>query len=239
MNGLDLVKEYPNVVSKDLCDEIIDRFEADDLKRRGKAGNGDRSDLKISTDLYISILDHWADIDDKIYNAIKGPVEEYLFLLRDNFAMPELYRIRDQGYQIQRTTPGGKFEIHHDHTSYPYTDESYINSNGDPVVTVRERIFTYILYLNDRRGMEDGTTSFYFGPDKKIVYSEPGKLLLFPANWLYPHSGDPLTTGAKYLLTGWVTRDSICRTGNHDNDLEVRRDIALNHFGMSLIEDNL
>ena len=68
------------------------------------------------------------------------------------------------------------------------------------------RYATYLLYLNDQEGnFEGGRTQFRVGKDKIISFTpKRGNVLMFPANCLCPHQGEPVTAGTKYLATGWL-----------------------------------
>ena len=70
-----------------------------------------------------------------------------------------------------------------------------------------ERICTFIYYLSD--DFEGGRTQFYFNGDVHSVVPQKGKGLWFPANPLYVHRGEPVVSGEKYLLTGWIYFDSL------------------------------
>ena len=228
MDIFDLVIEYHNAFPNSLCDEIVERFESDDRKAKGQNGNygPNLTTSKVSTDLYLSSMSGWEDIDERLYNLLTPYISQYLEVLRDNIVLDEITNIRDQGYQIQRTTPGGYFHWHNDFYTSILNDLRYINGNGLPCCIVRQRIFTYILYLNTR-DTPDGVTEFKFGDSIKTVYAEKGKLLLFPPNPMCPHRGTVLDEGVKYLMTGWVTRDVIqdIQDQTFDEDREKRKRI--------------
>lgn len=227
-NGLDLIIEYHNAFSDEICDEMVERFESDDRAAPGLSGvygkdyKGYRS--KVSTDLEISRLPEWRDMDDRIFEILSPYISKYTDICVDEFHYDECNFIKDLGYQIQRTDPGGYFNWHCDHDVQPILDQLLRHDEGCPLLCMRERIFTYILYLNDRLGYpeDDGTTEFKFGDDHKFITAEKGKLILFPANPLYPHRGVPLKTGVKYLMTGWVTRDRICQITHSPEDYSER-----------------
>ena len=227
--GLDLVQEHHNVFSDEICDEMVERFESDDRICSGLAGiygrdyTGPR--LKVSMDLEISLLEDWKDMDGRIFNILSPYVSEYVKMLREVFRYDQIDHIKDLGYQIQRTDPGGFFGWHTDYNSQPLIDQLIRHNEGHPLICVRERIATYILYLNDRLEYsdDDGTTEFKFGEEHKFIKAEKGKLLMFPANVLYPHRGVPLQNGVKYLMTGWVTRDITTKVQQSPSDYEDRR----------------
>jgi hypothetical protein len=55
-------------------------------------------------------------------------------------------------------------------------------------------------YLND---VEDcGTTSFTHYDIE--VKPQKGKTLIWPAEWTHAHSGNLVTKGVKYIITGWM-----------------------------------
>ena len=227
--GMDLVLEYPNAFSDEICDEMVERFESDDRKVSGISGIYGRNytgpTSKVSTDLLISKLEDWNDMDGRIFDILSPYISEYVKMLREQFYYEELNHIKDLGYQIQRTDPGGHFNWHSDHDLHPLIDQLIRHKDGNPLICVRERIATYILYLNDRLEYsdDDGTTEFKFGEEHKFIKAEKGKLLMFPASPFYPHRGVPLKNGVKYLMTGWVTRDSVREVSQDPHDYEERR----------------
>jgi hypothetical protein len=227
--GLDLILEYPNAFTDEICDEMVRRFESDDRKVSGISGiygpNYTGPTSKVSTDLGISKLKDWVDMDDRIFDILSPYVSEYVKILREQFYYEELENIKDLGYQIQRTDPSGFFSWHCDHDIQPLVDQLIRHDDGDALICSRERIVTFILYLNDRLeySNDDGTTEFKFGEDNKFIKAEKGKLIMFPASTFYPHRGVPLKNGVKYLMTGWVTRDRVCQVTQDPDDYEDRR----------------
>lgn len=62
-----------------------------------------------------------------------------------------------------------------------------------------ERHLVFLLYLNDVPG---GGTEFQH--QKYICEAKKGKVLMFPANFCYPHRSQVSQTHEKYVLTGWA-----------------------------------
>ena len=56
---MDFVLEIPNNLSKEICEDIIKRYEEDDRKGPGKTLSGEMTTVKKSTDLHISVLKEW------------------------------------------------------------------------------------------------------------------------------------------------------------------------------------
>ena len=57
-------------------------------------------------------------------------------------------------------------------------------------------LFAALLYLND--DFEGGETVFY--PDVSIK-PKKGSVLLFPPYWMFPHRGNPVIKGKKYIMS--------------------------------------
>ena len=203
----DLIIEVPEVISKELCTEIIDRFEADNSKTAGITGGiGYNEQVKRSTDLMITDLPDWTDIDQKFYDALSPHFQDYLATYGDVIGT-NLHGVgfHDMGYQIQRTNPGEFYHWHHDYNIAPVPGTFHMNRHNEGMVYCKERLFTYIVYLNDRTDyQEDGRTQFTHCGETFSYIAEPGKLLLFPANIIYTHRGETLQNGVKYLMTGWA-----------------------------------
>lgn len=200
MKFADLIITHRGVLSKDFCEHLIKRFEDDDRKVDGVIGSGIRKDIKDSLDLHISKFDDWKEEDKGLFEGLFKYSNSYLDLLAKTFghdvrnACPI---INDSGYQIQRTTPGGKYTWHSDRWDCPVPDAVV-----GPHQAISSRIGTYIFYLNSE--FEGGRTQFRFGEEIYSVVPETGMLLLFPATDFYIHQGEEVTSGTKYIATGWI-----------------------------------
>ena len=119
-----------------------------------------------------------------------------------SFNYPEDY-FSDTGYQVKVYNPGGHYDWHQD-----YVIDRY---NG-----VRE--LTFIWYLNE--DFDEGETEFFNG--EKIT-PKTGRLLIFPANWMYVHRGCRVKKNNKYIATGWYhhqcaeTKDMLDNMINKNN----------------------
>ena len=84
---------------------------------------------------------------------------------------------------------------------YQCNEGRYINHNDFSVEWSKNeyRVITYIFYLND---VNDGGETQFWNNEK--VIPEKGKLVLFPASWVYPHRGLMPKSSDKYIITGWI-----------------------------------
>lgn len=64
---------------------------------------------------------------------------------------------------------------------------------------VSNRVMTYLVYLND--DFEGGETEFLYQQHREKP--KKGKLVLFPAYLTHIHRGGLITSGTKYIATGW------------------------------------
>ena len=179
-----------NNLENEFCDHCISKFESNDNKYQGLAGESYKPSLKQSTDLVISYLDDWKEEDDIFYNSITKAYTEYHKHI--NLSLPnhngyvdimKSNNVKDTGYQIQRTHPSEFYSWHND-----------ANSDNSKI-----RVITFIWYLNTIN--REGYTEFWDGTKIK---PEQGKLLLFPATWDFIHRGVSPKKQTKYICTGWL-----------------------------------
>ena len=177
-----------NSLSDELCDEIIKIHTNDMTKKDGSTLGGVDKEVKDTTDLVINAdCNKYKDILDllkkklndiiPIYiNTFTG-IENYINLFNREYFI-EYFII--QKYERNK----GKYIFHND------SRIDYVNK--------KNRLFTYIWYLNDLH--EGGETEFV---NFKII-PEKGKLILFPACWTFPHRGNMPISDDKYIVTGWI-----------------------------------
>ena len=215
MNFKDLIVTYDDVLDADTCEEILERFDScSDRHFKGISGAGYNPDIKRSTDFQISYESDWKDIDTVFYKALKEPTTSYLNRLQKKTSNKLLRMpINDSGYQIQKTEPGGFYVWHTDDNTTTIEDTRHIDSRGDVHFSVSRRVATYIFYLNDN--FEGGRTQFLFDGEEYSIEPKAGRLLMFPASFLYTHRGETVTEGNKYIATGWIT-DYYAMMGKHN-----------------------
>jgi hypothetical protein len=191
---MEFIYEAHDVIPEPVCQQIIDNYERSDKKYRGNVGEGIIDiTVKKSLDLSINEDPKWTDIchsldryvviginryfEHLVHNAFNG-IEEILHSTFSDY-------VDNTGYIIQKYTAGGKYDWH--------TDD-------DPT---KKRLFGFIIYLNDVDKNCGGCTEFTNG---RNIIPKAGKILFFPSNWTYPHRGQELKSGVKYIVTGFVFR---------------------------------
>jgi hypothetical protein len=182
-----------NNLSKELCDQIIERFKNDIRKRPGLTMGG-MSNKKVTHDLVITLLDDWKDIDQILFTNLHQVISNYLKREVRNNKNEIIYyshfqsclNIQDFGYQIQHYNKGAGY--------YNWHDDSCIYL----LPANQSRFLSFIWYLNDVE--TGGETEFLNGKIKPST----GKIVLFPATWTYVHKGCMPISNDKYIITGWI-----------------------------------
>ena len=175
--------EFNNILSEDICKDIIKRFEeSKDEHYEGRVGQTfeKNTDIKKSTDMVVSGKDNWKDVDKILFTslskALSAVKKQYGF-----FSGP----FKDIGYAVQRTNAGEYFHWHIDSGSHQFSDRQLVA----------------IWYLNNVSG-PGGETEFLNQEVK--INPERGKLILFPPFWTHEHRGVTLKEGTKYIATTWI-----------------------------------
>ena len=190
---MDFIYEVKNNLSKELCEEIIRRFEKDPRKHPGRMMSGVNENIKKTTDFHLfhATDNSWKDIDGILFKKLLEGKEEYIKYINDYHKLktgipinsPFCSRVQDTGYQIQRIEKGGFYTWHND---------GFVHE---------KRLISYIWYLNTLDEEDGGETEFF---DKKIRPTQ-GTLLFFPATWTYFHRGCEVKGKTKYIVTGFIT----------------------------------
>lgn len=189
------VKIIPNSLSKSLCSTIIELYHEDPFKHYGVCGDGDvHKNIKKSIDSQIDTSERWRRVRNALGKELQYQLKTYFKDIESlNTSVWEpclrsINKLECETFQIQRyQKQEGRFVYHTD-------NDTNINNNK-----ARTRIITYLWYLND---VEEGGETVVF--DNIKIKPEAGKLLLFPASWMFPHKGNVPISNDKYIVTGWA-----------------------------------
>jgi hypothetical protein len=184
-----------NNLSKELCNEIITKFENDNNKQPGLVSyNTHDINMKNTMDLFISNKEDWKDIDKLLFEKLRKSLEKYVYHVEnigevninhfDKNTITGNTELRDFGYQVQKYEKNSGF--------YKWHSDIKTSDNNT-------RFVTFLFYLNDVD--EGGETLFINGK----VKPKAGRLVLFPSTWTYMHKGSVPISDNKYILTGWFS----------------------------------
>jgi len=198
------ILEIKNFIPKGLSEHMINKFESDDRKVDGVYKyddiNGEEITMKkYNTELGISNYpNEWGiitkeldfymnDIFTKYIEKLKMDFDisdrEHIYFQEINDILNGFYNITHCGYNLQRIKEGDKYSWHHD---------------GE----LHQPLFIQIIfYLNNLEEHQGGCTEFLNG---RKIKPECGKVLVYPCSWLFPHCGNEVKMGSKYICTTTV-----------------------------------
>jgi hypothetical protein len=188
-------------LSKEICNDIINYFEAETDTYQGVTGAGLNKDIKDTLDFQIpnkneNTSSRWSKIRTLLEKELNNNVKKYVKCINDSVSIEEeeshhKYKVFNkyvsfETLQIQKYQKSKGRYIYHNDFSTDWKEKKY-------------RVITFLWYLNTIE--EGGETEFW---NTYKVKPETGKLLLFPATWTYPHRGMMPISDNKYIITGWL-----------------------------------
>ena len=200
---------FENFVKWDFCDAIVDSFEfwygkkhIEDVKVTEVAGKeltlsplGDGGKQfhqkgglgRKDQQLYLEICDPGLAME--INQAVGGAFE--LYAKKYKGILDSSDPVSSWTCKIQKTSSGGGYHMWH-------------SENGS--FLYRDRVVTWMIYLNDIPLENGGATDFYH---QEISFQpKKGTVVLWPAAYTHVHRGSFLTGDTpKYIATGWFSRE--------------------------------
>ena len=202
---------FENFVKWEFCDSVVDSFEFWYNKKHLK----EDTDVNVTTlggkELSLSPFSEGQDQfndnklqrkDQQLYLEIADPAVamEINQIVGASF---EIYAKKYKGIidscdpvsswtcKLQKTTSGGGYHIWH-------------SENGS--FLYRDRVLTWMIYLNDVPVENGGATDFFH--QELSLQPKKGTVVLWPAAYTHVHRGAFLTGNtSKYIATGWFSRE--------------------------------
>lgn len=175
----DFVAVYEDVLSADLCEDIIARFEAEEAHhvRRGMRN------IRAFTELNIDELPEWRPI----LETLEGTAKECFAKYRESHPGMFPPHHEFESFRIKRYQPG-KGEVFSRHV------DAYDNITA-------LRFLVLFWYLND---VDEGGETWF--PALKVrVRPRRGRVLMFPPFWMYEHAGLKPVSNDKYIIGSYFT----------------------------------
>ena len=185
------IRLYRDTFSRELCEEVIRRFEADERKHASTTATRDKPRLRSGTMLQIGELADWGDINQAYSEALEKNLKAYAQAfptLQQLIGSPATKRTPPL---LERIEPGQGFGMHIDAS----------------VAGTHDRMVAVLMYLKDVE--QGGETQFPFQSIQ--VKPRAGLMVLFPPYWTHPHQGTSPISGYKYNLTSYVVVDNNWR----------------------------
>lgn len=184
---MDYVATFDNVLTKDLCNEIINKFETSTDQHEETLLDGHRSFTEINI---TKNVEAWQDIQNHLLDTAQHYLGAYMQKFQiDSLAWPE--KVGYEQFRMKRYLPNDKDEF------------AYHVDVGD--YASARRFLVYFWYLNDVE--EGGETAFQRHrqlPIERKVQPQAGRLLIFPPLWTHPHIGMRPISGPKYIIGSYL-----------------------------------
>jgi hypothetical protein len=187
---MNYIYQNENSICKELCSEIINMYENEEFKFEGSTIGGIQKNIKDTTDFIIPKNDEkWDKIEKFLYKELHKNILKYINFIDSSIDSEEFSIFRNQNFEAY------DFMIQ----KYDKNKGKYVYHNDFHIISNKYRVITFLWYLNDID--EGGETEFWGNYKIKPI---AGKLILFPANWCYPHRGIMPISDNKYIITNWL-----------------------------------
>ena len=193
----DFIGIFPNAVSKEYCENVIDHFDWVQKTRgygRGNITTRQELDevLTVDKESDMYFLENEPDLivledNTVILQEFNETTWKCYARLREKYGFLESLTMHRMSYsvKIQKYKPSQGYHVWH--------------CDADNMITSR-RMMVSTLYLNTVK--EGGETEFLHQSVR--VTPEQGTLVLFPPYWTHPHRGNPPLEGNKYIMNTWL-----------------------------------
>lgn len=179
----DYVKCYDDVLSKDVCESIIESFSLSNSTYLDREQRPSFHELNVSS-LYQSKDPLWTSHQETVMAAFDTVVDKYILELGVGPDFPASYAYEEFRMKMYENNGHDQFKDHVDIQDYKSA----------------KRFLVLFLYLNDVE--VGGHTKF-----PKLNHSiEPkcGRILVFPCTWQYRHSGASPVSSKKYIIGSYL-----------------------------------
>ena len=175
------IKTYDNVLTKDQCQHLIDKFE-DSSNQWVKT---ELENHRSFTEINLNLHSDWEEYAKLLFDKFRPLVDKYVKDVKiDSIKQwPEKYGFEQVRFKKYEDNDKDEFREHVDVTDY--------NS--------ARRFLVFFLYLNNNDG---GETTF---PEYNIkIKPETGKVLMFPPLWTYKHTAEKPKNQPKYIVGSYL-----------------------------------
>ena len=186
MSTLDkYIRVYNNVLTHEECNLILDEYVESKEWCNAMVGGGVKKDnIRRCQIAHISLKEVISnnekirkEIDTLVFNKVGSVAARYIQ------EFPYCNISTDSGYDLLRYNEGGFYTIHTDSCK-----------DGPRTVAMS-------LVLNDN--YDGGEIAFF--ERSHIIKPLAGSVVIFPANFMYPHEIMPVLSGTRYAIVTWFT----------------------------------
>ena len=220
-SAADFIEVTAGALDRAGCDAIVERLRASAQLQPGRVGGGVFPELKDSRDLSLGGKPEWADVEQRLNQAVFAGLLRYLRRYPQALIAPLMLQQPDASGALQRLraedlaamddaalTPliaaclrPGAINLQWYRAGqggYPYWHCELYPRDASAETLHRHLLWT--IYLND--GFDEGETEFLF-QQRKIV-PRTGDLLIAPTAFTHTHRGNRPQGGDKFIATSWI-----------------------------------
>jgi hypothetical protein len=167
--------------------KLIDKFEANEGNHQ-QVTQGTEGLARRFTEINIS--QHWQDEHDMFVTYVQEAWKTYMLAQAIQFDVQFPRQFGYEHFRMKRYQPNG-------------TDEFGLHTDVGSYGTAR-RFVAFLWYLNTPEG--GGATIFHSFQQRAclLLPAVAGRLLIFPPLWTHPHQGTKVTSGNKYIVSGYL-----------------------------------
>ena len=219
---MEFVRVYDNALPEELCDKLIQTFEAHSGVEAGKTGAGVDASKKRSRDLTLDQFADLAPLKNALLNNTFTYLKQYLAefpqafvgaigptvlhpatqqpvaLSLDNFANVGTPYMDSLIQQILRCGIQNIQKYDKGVGGYPHWHSEIYPQ--DQFCEPLHRLLFYIYYLND---VEDGGETEFLLQETKVK-PKKGRMIISPAGFTHTHRGNPPMSNDKYIVASWI-----------------------------------
>ena len=177
---------YENVLSEDICKNIIELFESDLKNKVNILGNKQFFKDKMERCDYQKFYQS-SDVSNLIVSKINSVLDKCIQLYAEEFWIIKQLKATSLDVKLQKTPPRGGYHVWH-------------CEQGS--LKIASRVLAWTIYLND---IPDGEGETEFLWQGLRVKPKAGTVSIFPAAFTHTHRGNPVYSCNKYIATGWYT----------------------------------
>lgn len=179
------IKVYDNILTKDECNLILNEYANSREWQSARVGLGNENPGVRNCDIIHISKPVVIELNQEIRNKIDKILFNKSFIAAKKYIdeFPDLALRSDSGYDLLRYESGGFYKQHTDsYKENPRTISMSINLNDEYV---------------------GGEMAFF---DREIqIVTDPGSVVVFPSNFMYPHEIMPVEEGTRYSIVTWFT----------------------------------
>tara|TARA_R100000455_G_C6219844_1_gene84667 strand:+ start:88 stop:678 length:591 start_codon:yes stop_codon:yes gene_type:complete len=194
MNTVDFVKEYPNIFPFKVVVSLLKYLNKVKFKKAEVVDPTNTTGASFQDDT------RKAEVFDIFHNSKSYTEVHYFNLMRKTF----MFMVQKYMRSINKSPANSPIEQLLQITALKYEKTGFYVPHCDHCGSIPRTVSLVYLLNNDYKG---GELVFVNPTDNNQVLKkidvQPNKLIIFPSNFIYPHSVLPVTDGTRYSVVSW------------------------------------